>query len=336
MTRVLLICRSKIPFTDKLTSDLSLGGIQACNFELARALVRRGHDVTIASDDASEGISFGSRHISIGKIGNRNFDLNIISNTSSDFDRLNSHNGHKVLWMHNPLAIEKAFRYGFLFPILRHRPLAVFVSEHLRAHMAPYPFAGSEVIGHGVDEAFLEPDAPKQEIGSALKFVFASQRHRGFDRTLSAWRDHIAPALPRAEFHVIGSGSVDPQGAPRVFFHGQLTKRRMREVYIGATAMLYPGAKDETFCLAAAEAQCCGLPVVTLGIGSLKERVRHGVDGFICNDYDDMVEKAVLIAHNRDIYLSLRDGAITNRVNRSWDFVAKLWEQLVFCRYHGA
>jgi glycosyltransferase involved in cell wall biosynthesis len=89
----------------------------------------------------------------------------------------------------------------------------------------------------------------------------------GSIKTLRAWRDHIAPALPCAEFHVIGSGSVDPQGAPRVFFHRQLTKRKMQEVYFGATAMLYPGANDETFRLAAAEAQCSGLPVVTLRLG---------------------------------------------------------------------
>ena len=50
--------------------------------------------------------------------------------------------------------------------------------------------------------------------------------------------------------------------------------------------MLNPGHKGEVFCLVAEEARTMCLPIVTMGIGSLHERVIDNVTGYICNDID--------------------------------------------------
>ena len=47
---------------------------------------------------------------------------------------------------------------------------------------------------------------------------------------------------------------------------------------------LIPGHKAELFCLSAQEAKELCVPIVTLGIGSLSERVIHGKTGFIAKN----------------------------------------------------
>ena len=42
--------------------------------------------------------------------------------------------------------------------------------------------------------------------------------------------------------------------------------------------------KGEVFCLAAEEARELCLPIVTMGIGALRERVEHDITGYIANN----------------------------------------------------
>ena len=49
--------------------------------------------------------------------------------------------------------------------------------------------------------------------------------------------------------------------------------------------MLVPGHKGEVFCLAAEEARELCIPIVTLGYGSLYERVIHNKTGFLAKKH---------------------------------------------------
>ena len=58
---------------------------------------------------------------------------------------------------------------------------------------------------------------------------------------------------------------------------------------------LVPGHEAELFCLAAEEARELCLPIITLGIGSLSERVIHGETGFIAKNNDEFSQYAINI-----------------------------------------
>ena len=340
--RALFVCRLPAIDIDLPTSDLALGGIEACNLELARALAKRGHRVSLAGTGRAQARTdpFGVTHLGLAEAATGQVDTIVVSNIATDFDALRRPGASPVDWMHNPLRLEKAVRKGYFGPLYRHRPRAVFPSEDLAERTFRYPFAAREVIGHGLDPAFLGAVAAKHDPTEPARFVFASQPHRGLDRVLRLWRELVSPALPRAELHLLGAAPAalaDP--AARIHVRGRLTKREMIDVYAGARAMLYPGAEDETFCLAALEAQCVGLPIVTMGIGALKERVSQGTDGFICHDDVDFADKAILLGRRGDLAAELGAGARQRRANRSWDFVAGLWEALVLAprgRIEGA
>jgi glycosyltransferase involved in cell wall biosynthesis len=63
-------------------------------------------------------------------------------------------------------------------------------------------------------------------------------------------------------------------------------------------AMFYRGDKAETFCLAVAEAQALGLPAVVCDLGAMKERVEHGVTGFVARSDDEFLKYAIKVLND--------------------------------------
>ena len=96
-------------------------------------------------------------------------------------------------------------------------------------------------------------------------------------------------------------------------FINQLVKSRV---------ILLPGHKAELFCLAAEEARELCIPIVTLGIGCLKERVEHGVTGYIAKNKEEF-SKYTLELFNDDIkWNSFRNNLLKRRSLRTWGKVA--------------
>ena len=87
--------------------------------------------------------------------------------------------------------------------------------------------------------------------------------------------------------------------------------------------MLNPGHKGEVFCLAAEEAKELCIPIVTMGYGSLKERVEHGVTGYIAKNKNEFINYSVKILTNNDEYLNLKNNLIKKRNLRTYMNVAK-------------
>ena len=65
------------------------------------------------------------------------------------------------------------------------------------------------------------------------------------------------------------------------------------------------------------------MPIVTLGIGCLKERVEHGVTGYIAKNKEEFA-RYTLKLFNDDIKWNLfRNNLIKKRSLRTWDKVAE-------------
>lgn len=335
MLKIVVACPTKVSFNLGSLETSHLGGLETASIELARGLAARGHQVVLAGKADTRVQHDGVTTIPLTSLPEIDCDVLISSNDARVFDQ-GPAKARKILWLHNPMAIEKAIRRSQLVPLLKHRPDAVYVGRVAEEEMSRlYPFGSRSVIPHGVSRMFLQslPQGPRQS-----HFVWASQRQRGLARTLDAWRAHIAPYLPNASFHIFGTRaeemSLTPEQAnkDRVVFHGPALKSEMAAFYSSAKAMLYPGAPDETFCMAAAEAQAMGLPVITLGIGSLSERVAHGVNGAICRDFADMGYWARRISEDEELWRILSAGAVQTAHLLTWERATKLWETLILGR----
>ena len=85
---------------------------------------------------------------------------------------------------------------------------------------------------------------------------------------------------------------------------------------------MIPGHKGELFCLAAEEARELCVPIVTLGLGSLSERVIHGKTGFIAKDNYQFAKYTLDILEDHNTWKELRNNLIKMRGKKKWNRVA--------------
>jgi glycosyltransferase involved in cell wall biosynthesis len=77
-----------------------------------------------------------------------------------------------------------------------------------------------------------------------------------------------------------------------VTFENRPSRQRIRELYWGARALLFPAHED--FGIIPVEAQACGTPVVGLRRGGLLETVVEGETGFLIDSYDPLAYVSAL------------------------------------------
>jgi hypothetical protein len=332
LSSVAIICPTRAHFHLESEQETGLGGIEGANIALAEGLSALGHEVTLFSRMTGERRVRGVLNRPLEAFAPTSFDA-LISSNDARFFAGSAPATRRYMWMHNPMALEKAFRRGQILPLARHRPVGVFVGRRLMQRTSRLLMFGARIeIGLGVNACFLETPV---SAARRNRFVFASQPHRGLRPLLAAWAEALPGLPPDAEFHVFGSKAEDIGMGPaipaamRVIFHGRVRKPDLAGAYAEARAMLAPGAEVETFCLAAAEAQCMGLPVLTLGIGSLAERVEHGENGLICASHAALVAAGASLCANTALARKLEAGAMRQRGELGWAAVARRWHDLV-------
>jgi glycosyltransferase involved in cell wall biosynthesis len=204
------------------------------------------------------------------------------------------------------------------------------------------PMRKLDVIPIGVPLEYYSGSPPSR---SAHRIVYTSQPRRGL-RVLLRLFPQIRAAVPDAELHVFGydwaSGSPEFRDMgvvrqPGVQLKGSLSKSQLAFELRSAAVMAYPCTFKETFCVAVAEAQAAGLPVVTTRSGALPERVDDGVDGFVVpgdpkgDDFGSQFVEAV-VRLLMDGMLRERLGAAGAEKARSsfdWRLIATHWERVL-------
>jgi glycosyltransferase involved in cell wall biosynthesis len=79
---------------------------------------------------------------------------------------------------------------------------------------------------------------------------------------------------------------------------GEADLNAKNELLGNSMAMLFPIQWNEPFGLVMIEAMACGTPVVALRAGSVPEVIREGVSGYICENCDQMAERARNLSTN--------------------------------------
>lgn len=76
-----------------------------------------------------------------------------------------------------------------------------------------------------------------------------------------------------------------------IIYDGHISSQSKKNKLLGnAKALLFPITWDEPFGLVILEANACGTPVIAFNRGSVPEIIKDGINGFIVNDVDEMVE----------------------------------------------
>tara|TARA_B100001057_G_scaffold366841_1_gene370208 strand:+ start:1367 stop:2305 length:939 start_codon:yes stop_codon:yes gene_type:complete len=310
MKKILLYVNSII----KLDNKSLTGGIEYLNLNLYSHLKNK-HNVFLTNK--------------ITKFHkNKKWDIIISSNDARIFSLLNSK--RNILWLHNKLQLEKAIRKFQLIPILFNNIEAVFVSKFLKENTSNLYFFNKKIIIPN----FLGKIFSKQKFNFIKKkdknFVWSVQREHKLNDVIDLWKNQISKNDKKAKLHIFGTKKRNPKEYKdfNIFFHGRVSRQSLIHYYKKSSAMICLGY-DETFCLNAIEAMSQGLPIISLGITSLKELLINNYNGFKIDKIDDLpniVSKIINHNNSQKIKISKNSIKFSNRfhfskIKKKWDFL---------------
>ena len=169
-----------------------------------------------------------------------------------------------------------------------------------------------------VDPLFLETNLDESVIEN--RAIFTSRRDRNLDILVDIWKKNIFPKNKSISLYATPSDLVDNNY--NIFSREFDNKKSMVRDLLKSKVLLLPGHKGEIYCLAAEEARELCIPIVTLGIGSLAERVKHGITGFVAKNYDEFAYYTLKIFNDEVLWKSLRNNLIKMRGTKKWYSVA--------------
>ena len=215
-------------------------------------------------------------------------------------------------------------------------------------------YEADELIGHyradpgrvcinppGIDLRLFRPGdraAARRELGLGeeplILFAGRIQPLKGADVAVRALAS-VRKSLPGARLALVG-GPSGPDGEAElaavrreasrrgatgaVTFYGPRPHREMPLFYQAADALAVP-SRSESFCLAAVEAQACGLPVVAANVGGLRYVVADRRSGFLVDGWDaaDYGRALLSILESPDLRGDLSAGATANAERFGWE-----------------
>jgi glycosyltransferase involved in cell wall biosynthesis len=160
-------------------------------------------------------------------------------------------------------------------------------SREVRDRIRRYWHRDARVIHPPVDVEFLSA-APPPVRDQERRYLLGVGRWVAYKRFDLMIEIAEAAGVPLV---IAGSGAQEPalrRAAARVrvpvTFEHRPSQQRLRELYWGARALLFPGHED--FGIVPVEAQACGTPVLGPDHGGLLETVRHGETGYLLDSAD--------------------------------------------------
>lgn len=333
MRIAILDCTGTI-YTEEAASSIPLGGIERCIISLSRALYNKGAKIRVFNTTPVSSSYRGITWSHINAPTEFKADIVIACNDAHLFDTYAKSATHKnfkpFLWLHNPVTLAKTIRKGRIWPLLRWRPTGIFLGQTQKDQTSwLIPFGRRDIIGHGVESSVLEYQVNTTPPPPATAYI--SQSYRGLDHVINIWKSRIFPSLPRATLDIYCTWNGDTTDLEKhgITLKGRMPRSQLLSELSQKRAMFIPGHADETFCLAAAESLCLGIPIITYGTGALKERVVDKETGFIASGEQDFADSTLRLLTDDALWLELHTNAVKVRNGADWDTIADRWLTLL-------
>ena len=132
----------------------------------------------------------------------------------------------------------------------------------------------------------------------------------------------------------INNEIIDSTFTKKTTFLGSLSQESLASKLREADLLLHT-SEYETFGLIAIEANACGVPVVTINNGSMKEIISNNVNGFITDDFfNEQVNDFIkhLFSNSKEL-ISLKKKSYEKSKDYSWEktgeSIAELYKKLI-------
>tara|TARA_B100001250_G_scaffold413563_1_gene448110 strand:- start:524 stop:1510 length:987 start_codon:yes stop_codon:yes gene_type:complete len=314
----------KICFVDKTKSEYSfkdinsyeIRGAESILINFSKELSKMGHEVVVFNNCKDEYISNSYTWINLNKISNykNSFDIVISNNETSCLSNFNCKK--KFVISHSIQTIEKFIRQNQFFSYIKNKPIFLLIGKYHEKKMSKlFSIYGTRIIRYGVDEIFEKKEL-LTEIDNDLSY-FTSRQDRNLDVLLNTWKENIISNRPASKLYI--TPIKDNLESSNIYNRKMLNRSDFINEIIKSRMIIIPGHKAELFCLSALEASELCIPIVTMGIGSLSERVEHGVTGLISKNKSEFAKNILEIYNNDDLWSEIRSNLKNRRGQNSWN-----------------
>ena len=228
----------------------------------------------------------------------------------------------KFLWSHSVQPIEKFFRKKQLLPFLKNKPIMLLESNyHFNTRSFFTSFFGKKIINLAPDDEIINTKVDVDYIPNK-RAIFNTRSDRNLILLLECWKAIQKNSNNSYLFINPPFNLTDEFKLINVQIRRKGDKDELINELLNTRAMLNPGHKGEVYCLAAEEARELCVPIVTMGYGALKERVEHGVTGYIARNKNEFIDYSVKILNDDFLYKKLKKNLFLKKNLRSYKNVA--------------
>ncbi len=344
--------------------EVPLGALNATVL-LAKALRQKGHSTRLAAWCSHPDREFhGMEMLRIAGGDERCWQQALEASAPIDvlvgLSRVDIHRwnlGRRQLsWNHNPSVLYGIPEHGR--PLYWMTQAVVCPSETSRRQQRSWgvPSPLLRVIPNGLDHSHFHPaesDEVEEQRRYRLAFVGSCSYWKGFDLVLEAyawartkfpqltldvygdcpaWPSDLYPAPPLLKLDHTGCPDAAALGAilPGLCFHGKVSPATLGAALRRTGFLLCASRHEETFSLAALEAQACGCLPIAPSHGAYQERIRHGKTGFLFthDTAEAFAAELLRVMGLEEDLRSARTAASRHAESFSWDRTANAFEAL--------
>ena len=316
--KICFLDNSIIPYTYNELNSKNIRGGENAIIHLSNELSKLDNEIVVYNSFKDICTINGVKWSNISHANkNLTYDIAFTNNDIKLFDKIIAKK--YVAFSHSIQSIEKFIRKGQLFSYLKYKPKIVLLGKyHKENRNYLLKLFGTINLEWAVDPLFLETKLDENIIEN--RAIFTSRRDRNLDLLIKLWIKDIFPKNKSIKLYSTPSELINNDF--NIFERNFEDKTTMVKDLLKSKVLLVPGHKGELYCIAAEEARELCIPIITLGIGSLSERVEHGITGFIAKDPEEFAHYTLKIFNDENLWKDLRNNLIKLRGSKKWDKVA--------------
>jgi len=308
----------KISYTSKDIYSNKIRGSENVVLNLSKELSKLNHNVTVYNNCEKNIKIDNINWVNINNINdNPYFDLAISNNDIRLFDKISALK--KIAISHSIQSMEKFIRKGQLFSYIKHKPkIALLSNYHKKNRNYLLRIFGSFKTDWGVDNIFLESESKSNVINNQA--IFTSYSDRNLDLLIIIWKEQVFSR--NNNFKLLVTPINTNYTKYNIFNREFGDKSKLLSDILNSKIFLIPGHKAELYCIAAEEARELCVPIVTLGIGCLKERVSHGITGLIAKNEKEFANYTIQLFNDNILWNKMKKNLLLLRGSKQWKNIA--------------
>ena len=316
--KICFLDNSPIPYTANDLNSKDIRGGENVIIHISKELAKLNNYVEVFNNNSANQIFNNVKWTNINNTNKENvFDYAFTNNDMRLFNKISAKK--YIAFSHSIQSIEKFIRKGQLLSFLKYKPKVILLGKyHDNNRNFLLKIFGKINLQWAVDPLFLETEVNESNVEN--RAIFTSRRDRNLDILIDIWKEKIFPKNKSIKLFATPSELIDNKF--NIYSRDFEDKTLMVKDMLKSKVLLVPGHKGELFCIAAEEARELCIPIITLGIGSLSERVEHGVTGFIAKNNDEFADFTLNIFNNYNLWKKLRNNLLKLRGSKKWQNVA--------------